>query len=90
MLQVFDELDCEYEWNPKWIPFAINMGGHLACLNLDPNTEDTEKIPEGFSRIGELFIYFQDEKRAASQNIEFHEWFEDFSEPDEEIDQEEF
>jgi cell wall assembly regulator SMI1 len=77
-LCVFDDLNNEYNWNPRWIPFGSNMGGNIICLNLDPVTEDTENVPEGFSRFGELFIYFQDEKRVTSQNIEFHEWFENF------------
>jgi len=89
-LRVVDDLDSEYKWNPKWIPFAMNMGGNIACLNLDPNTEETDNIPEGFSRVGELFIYFQDEKRVASQNIEFHEWFADFIGTYEEPEQEDF
>ncbi len=78
ILQVYDEFNKEYKWNPKWIPFGSNMGGNILGLNLDPDTEDAENVSGGFSRFGELFIYFQDEKRVASQNIEFHEWFEDF------------
>ena len=88
-LRVLDGLDKEYNWNSNWIPFSMNMGGNLGCLNLDPNTEeDADDVPEGFSRVGELFIYFQDEKRVASQNMEFHEWFEDFLGIYDESDQE--
>ena len=85
-LRVCDDLDNEYKWNPKWIPFGSNMSGNLICFNLDPTTEDAENVPEGFSRFGELFIYFQDEKRVTSQNIEFHEWFENFMGSYEETD----
>jgi len=77
-LSVSDDFSNEYKWNPKWIPFGSNMGGNIICLNLDPATEDAENVPEEFSRFGELFIYFQDEKRVTSQNVEFHEWFENF------------
>jgi len=77
-LRVLDDFNNEYKWNLKWIPFGSNMSGNLICLNLDPTTEDAENVPEGLSRFGELFIYFQDEKRVVSQNVEFHEWFEDF------------
>jgi len=87
-LRVFDEFKNEFIWNPKWIPFSINMGGNIGCLNLDPNTEDTDNLPEGFSRVGELFIYFQDERRVSSQNIEFHEWFEEFMGTYEEYEEE--
>jgi cell wall assembly regulator SMI1 len=74
---VYDDSLAKFSWNRSWIPLSTDRSGNLLCVNLDPETElssDRTNIPIDFYNCGDLFMYWQDENRIASESLNFEEW----------------
>ena len=57
-LRVCDDLNNEYKWNPKWIPFGSNMSGNLICFNLRSHYGGRRKCPGGLLSLWRTFYLF--------------------------------
>jgi cell wall assembly regulator SMI1 len=78
---VYDDSLAKFSWNRNWIPLATDRSGNLLCVNLDPETElssDRTNIPIDFYNCGDLFMYWQDENRIASESLNLEEWISEY------------
>ncbi len=70
---VFDELVIEYCWRPFWVPFAVDLTGDWAGINLTPESAQRDEQPQCFC-MDDVFVYRQAENCLLGLANSFEQW----------------